>query len=44
MRRAAAFLVWTQVEAGNGCPLSMTHAAVPALSRTRPWRRSGNPG
>ncbi|MFC8387819.1 acyl-CoA dehydrogenase family protein [Streptomyces sp. NPDC057238] len=31
VRRAAAFLVWTQVEAGNGCPLSMTHAAVPAL-------------
>ncbi|MFH9985463.1 acyl-CoA dehydrogenase family protein [Streptomyces luteogriseus] len=31
LRRAAAFLVWTQVEAGNGCPLSMTHAAVPAL-------------
>ncbi len=31
VRRAAAFLVWSQVEAGNGCPLSMTHAAVPAL-------------
>ncbi|MCN9244291.1 acyl-CoA dehydrogenase family protein [Streptomyces sp. RY43-2] len=31
VRRAAAFLVWTQVEAGTGCPLSMTHAAVPAL-------------
>ncbi|WP_405963009.1 acyl-CoA dehydrogenase family protein [Streptomyces sp. NBC_00723] len=31
VRRAAGFLVWTQVEAGNGCPLSMTHAAVPAL-------------
>ncbi|MFK0121370.1 acyl-CoA dehydrogenase family protein [Streptomyces sp. NPDC090994] len=31
VRRAAAFLMWTQVEAGNGCPLSMTHAAVPAL-------------
>ncbi|MEU0245367.1 acyl-CoA dehydrogenase family protein [Streptomyces sp. NPDC006235] len=31
LRRAAAFLVWTQVEAGNSCPLSMTHAAVPAL-------------
>ncbi|MGW0187846.1 acyl-CoA dehydrogenase family protein [Streptomyces sp. NPDC003362] len=31
VRRAAAFVVWTQVEAGNGCPLSMTHAAVPAL-------------
>lgn len=31
VRRAAAFHLWTQVEAGNGCPLSMTHAAVPAL-------------
>jgi putative acyl-CoA dehydrogenase len=31
VRRAAGFVVWTQVEAGNGCPLSMTHAAVPAL-------------
>ncbi|MEV6021926.1 acyl-CoA dehydrogenase family protein [Streptomyces sp. NPDC052036] len=35
VRRAAAFTVWSQVEAGNGCPLSMTHAAVPAL-RTDP--------
>ncbi|WP_031487669.1 isovaleryl-CoA dehydrogenase [Streptomyces bicolor] len=35
VRRAAAFLLWTQVDAGNGCPLSMTHAAVPAL-RTEP--------
>ncbi|MCF1596393.1 acyl-CoA dehydrogenase family protein [Streptomyces muensis] len=35
VRRAAAFFLWTQVEAGNGCPLSMTHAAVPAL-RTDP--------
>ncbi|MEV8315995.1 acyl-CoA dehydrogenase family protein [Streptomyces sp. NPDC059900] len=31
LRRAAGFLVWTQVEAGHGCPISMTHAAVPAL-------------
>ncbi|MFF7970950.1 acyl-CoA dehydrogenase family protein [Streptomyces sp. NPDC007905] len=31
VRRAAAFLVWSQVEAGTCCPLSMTHAAVPAL-------------
>ncbi|MET8827925.1 acyl-CoA dehydrogenase family protein [Streptomyces sp. NPDC004610] len=31
VRRAAAFLVWTQVEAGHTCPLSMTHAAVSAL-------------
>ncbi|NGO74920.1 DNA alkylation response protein [Streptomyces sp. YC504] len=35
VRRAAGFLVWTQVEPGHGCPLSMTHAAVPAL-RTDP--------
>ncbi|MER6474100.1 acyl-CoA dehydrogenase family protein [Streptomyces collinus] len=31
VRRAAGFLIWTQVEAGTCCPLSMTHAAVPAL-------------
>src|SRR5690606_21000354 len=31
LRRAAAFLVWSQVEAGHGCPVSMTHAAVPTL-------------
>lgn len=35
VRRAASFVVWTQAEAGHGCPLSMTHAAVPAL-RTDP--------
>jgi len=29
--RAAGFLVWTQVDAGHGCPLSMTYAAVLAL-------------
>ncbi|WP_306338697.1 acyl-CoA dehydrogenase family protein [Streptomyces sp. KL118A] len=31
LRRAAGFLVWTQAEGGHGCPVSMTHAAVPAL-------------
>ncbi len=31
MRRAAGFVVWSQVEAGHGCPVSMTYAAVPAL-------------
>ncbi|MGH4032160.1 acyl-CoA dehydrogenase family protein [Actinomycetota bacterium Odt1-20B] len=31
VRRAAGFLVWTQAEGGHGCPISMTHAAVPAL-------------
>ncbi|AXX33555.1 acyl-CoA dehydrogenase family protein [Actinosynnema pretiosum subsp. pretiosum] len=34
--RAAKFLVWSQVEAGHGCPVSMTYAAVPALRRS-PW-------
>jgi putative acyl-CoA dehydrogenase len=29
--RAAGFSVWSQVEGGHGCPISMTHAAVPAL-------------
>jgi putative acyl-CoA dehydrogenase len=29
--RAALFLLMAQVEAGHGCPISMTHAAVPAL-------------
>ncbi|MEW2416346.1 acyl-CoA dehydrogenase family protein [Streptomyces sp. NPDC046866] len=31
LRRAAGFFVWSQVEAGHGCPVSMTHAAVPTL-------------
>ncbi|WP_148590918.1 acyl-CoA dehydrogenase family protein [Streptomyces sp. WAC01526] len=31
VRRTAGFIVWTQAEAGHSCPLSMTHAAVPAL-------------
>lgn len=34
LRRAAAFMVWSQVEAGHGCPISMTYAAVPALRHT----------
>ena len=31
VRRAVKFFVWSQVEAGHGCPISMTYAAVPAL-------------
>lgn len=31
LRRAAGFIVWAQAEAGHTCPVSMTHAAVPAL-------------
>ncbi|WP_314178573.1 acyl-CoA dehydrogenase family protein [Streptomyces winkii] len=33
LRRTAGFYVWSQVEAGHGCPVSMTHAAVPALRK-----------
>src|ERR1700732_4847478 len=29
--RAAGFYVWSAVEAGHGCPISMTYAIVPAL-------------
>jgi putative acyl-CoA dehydrogenase len=29
--RAAAFYLWSQVESGHGCPISMTYASVPTL-------------
>ena len=29
--RAAGFVVWSQVEAGHGCPVSMTYSVVPVL-------------
>jgi putative acyl-CoA dehydrogenase len=32
--RAAAFYVWSQVEGGHGCPVSMTYAAIPTLRKT----------
>jgi len=32
LRRAAGFVAWSQAEAGHGCPVSMTYAAVPALA------------
>jgi putative acyl-CoA dehydrogenase len=31
--RAARFYVWSQVESGHGCPISMTYASVPVLRR-----------
>jgi putative acyl-CoA dehydrogenase len=31
LARAAGFLIWSHVESGHGCPISMTYAAVPAL-------------
>jgi putative acyl-CoA dehydrogenase len=32
--RAAAFMLFAQVEPGHACPISMTHSVVPALSAT----------
>jgi len=29
--RGAEFLVWSQAETGHGCPISMSHAVLPAL-------------
>ena len=34
--RATLFMLAGQVEAGHGCPISMTHAAVPALRLAAP--------
>ena len=31
VRRAAGFYLWSQAEAGHGCPISMTYSVVPAL-------------
>jgi putative acyl-CoA dehydrogenase len=33
--RAAAFYIWSQVEGGHGCPVSMTYAAVSALRQQK---------
>jgi putative acyl-CoA dehydrogenase len=32
LRRATGFYLWSQLEAGHLCPVSMTYAAVPALA------------
>ena len=31
VRRAAGLIVWSQVDGGHTCPISMTYAAIPAL-------------
>jgi putative acyl-CoA dehydrogenase len=31
--RAAGFYLWSQVDAGHGCPISMTYSVLPALRR-----------
>ena len=38
--RATLFMLLGQVEAGVGCPLSMTFAAVPALRMRSPTSRT----
>ena len=42
--RAAGFYLWSQVEAGHGCPISMTYASVPALRRTPELAEQYEPG
>ena len=41
--RAAGFYLWSQVDAGHGCPISMTHAAVPALRANSDLARAWEP-
>jgi len=42
--RAAAFYLFAQVEAGHGCPISMTHAAIPVLCRQSALPQNWLPG
>ena len=42
--RAAGFYLWTQSEAGHGCPISMTYAAVPTLRHSPELAAVWEPG
>ena len=42
--RAAGFYVWCHTELGHGCPISMTHAVVPALRGTPDLAGRWEPG
>lgn len=44
LRRAAGFYLWSQNEAGHGCPISMTYAIVPALRHNEELAREYEPG
>ena len=44
VERAVGFSAWYQVEAGHGCPISMTYAAVPALQMDPEMARRWVPG
>jgi putative acyl-CoA dehydrogenase len=41
--RVAGFYVWTQVEAGHGCPISMTYSILPALRAAPALAREWEP-
>jgi putative acyl-CoA dehydrogenase len=41
--RAAGFYVWSQVEGGHGCPVSMTYAAIPTLRKSPKLAREWEP-
>jgi putative acyl-CoA dehydrogenase len=42
--RAAGFYLWSQVEAGHGCPISMTYSVLPALRRAPDLAATLEPG
>jgi putative acyl-CoA dehydrogenase len=42
--RAAAFYIWSQVEGGHGCPVSMTYAVIPALRKSPALAAQWEPG
>ena len=44
LERAAGFYVWSQVEQGHLCPVSMTYSAVPALRNTPALADKFEPG
>src|ERR1700755_1540193 len=41
---AAGFLVWSQVEAGHGCPVSMSYSVLPALQNQPDLAAAYGPG
>lgn len=44
VRRAAGFYLWSQVEAGHGCPISMTYSILPALRHNDSLAAAYGPG
>lgn len=44
LSRAAAYIAWSQAEAGHMCPVTMTYAAVPALRADEALAKQWTPG